>query len=116
MQFASVLAQQALVAARDDSQFTDSVADYGIWQVKKCYLHLYGEGNVFLDWSAKNLTAFDGKTAFEVAQTAFGYHISHQDKGLMSADDPLRGGKGLFGLYASTVGSDVAKIFAYFEF
>lgn len=110
MQFASVLSQQALVAARDVSQFTDSVAEYGIWQVKKCYLHLYGEGNVFLDWSAKNLTAFDGKTAFEVAQTAFGYHISQQDKGLMSADDPLRGGNGLFGLYASTVGSDVAKI------
>ena len=109
MQFASVLSQQALTAARDASQYTDTVTEYGVWQVKKCYLHLYGEGNVFLDWSAKNLTSFDGMTAFEAAQTAFGYHVSQQDKGLMSPDDPLRGGNGLFGLYSTTVGDDAVK-------
>ena len=109
MQFSAVLAQQALAGARDGSQFAESVTEYGVWQVKKCYLHLYTEGNLFLDWSAKNLTAFDGKSAFEVAQTAYGYHVSQQDKGLMSLDDPIRGGNGLFGLYSSTVGADTGE-------
>ena len=67
----------AVLAATDASCFADSAAKYGTWNTPKLYLHLYPENEIVMDWS-KPLSAFDGKTAMEVAKEAFALHETQQ--------------------------------------
>lgn len=83
------------------------VKEYGVWQVKKLYLHLYPENVVDMDWRAP-LAAFGGKTAFEVAQAGFQCHTSQLRTQYVVQDfGPYD--NSLFGLAFSAVGEDVAK-------
>ena len=77
------------------------------WQVKKLYLHLYKENAITFDWR-QPLTAFDGKTAFDVAAAAFKCHQSQQSNGLR-VEDSGSYACNRFGLYYSTVGYDHAQ-------
>ena len=106
---ATVLSQRALTEANDPEKFTESYLKYGTWETKKCYLHLYQENEIFINWKEKSLTAFDGKNAYEVAQLGFEEHKSQVAYFSMSLDNRKRYGNGLFGLYSSTVGEDVLK-------
>ena len=106
---ATVLSQRALDAANDPAQCPESFARYGAWETKKCYLHLYHENEVFIDWTAKILTAFDGKNAYQVAQEGFDQHVSQRDAFSMSLDSREKYGNALFGLIHSTVGPDVMR-------
>ena len=54
-----------------------SYAEFGAWEVQKCYIHLYEENPLVMDIDAP-LTAFGGRTATEVAQEAFLQHKSQQ--------------------------------------
>ena len=78
--------------AADPAQYADSAQAYGPWQVKKVYLHLYGENAIEMDWD-QPLSAFGGRTAFEVAQDGYAWHVSQHDKG---QDDPDTGKFELF--------------------
>ena len=80
---------------------------YGLWDVKKCYLHLYPEAPVTLDWH-RPLAAFGGQTAFEVAEAAFACHLSQQKTEYVVYDEGPYDAK-QFGLYRSLVGEDVRK-------
>lgn len=106
---AKVLSEQALQAAADTERFSESAAQYGAWETKKCYLHLYTENEIFINWQEKVLTAFDGKNAYEMAQAGFDQHVSQRTFFSMSLDDRAQYGNGLFGLYHTTVGPDVLK-------
>ena len=50
----------------DPTWFPESAEKYGVWELPKLYLHLYPENQIVMDWDVP-LSAFDGKTAYEVA-------------------------------------------------
>lgn len=98
---------EAITAAQDASLFPESAALYGTWEVKKCYLHLYKENQITMDWN-QPLSYFGGKTAWEVAKLAYDKHVSqHQFKFRVRIEGP--NDCRLFGLYYSAVGPDVQK-------
>lgn len=99
--------QQCVKNAADPEQYPESAAQYGPWQVKKAYIHLYqGDlGQIDFDWR-QPLSAFDGKTAFEITDEAFHLHKSQASSGKYKVEDFGRYDNSLFGLYYSTVGPD----------
>lgn len=100
-------AQKAIALATKSSYEKESVNTYGTWEVKKLYLHLYGERSLKMDWR-KPLSFFNGKTAFDVADEAFQLHRSQQ-KGKYFLEDFGPYDNSLYGLFHSTVGDDAAK-------
>ena len=79
----------------------------GPWQVKKLYLHLYRENALTMDWR-QPLSAFQGRTAFDMAKAAFDCHASQKSNGLI-VQDWGDYANNLFGLYYSAVGMDAAR-------
>lgn len=65
----------ALELSKDESYDEKSVREYGVWDVPRCYLHLYSENAVVCDFD-EPLEYFGGKTAFEVSKEAFSFHHS----------------------------------------
>jgi LmbE family N-acetylglucosaminyl deacetylase len=97
----------ALDLASDSNQYLDSAQDYGVWEVKKCYLHLYEEKEIIMDWTLP-LSFFGGRSGWEMAIEGYQYHVSqHHFKFRVRIEGPNDCRK--FGLYRSTVGSDVLK-------
>ncbi len=78
---------------------------HGGWQVKKLYLHLYQQNALTMDWR-KPLDAFQGRSAFEMAEAAFDCHASQKSNGLI-VQDWGEHANNRFGLYLSTVGFDL---------
>lgn len=98
---------EAVAAAADPAKFPASAEEYGTWQVKKYYLHLYKENQIVMDFDTP-LSAFNGKTAFEMAQEAYAFHKSQRRAWL----DELKSNRydcRKYGLYSTTVGPDVEK-------
>ena len=61
----------------DPSYDPASVSEYGVWEVKKCYVHLHKENPLIFDINTP-LASMDGKTAFQIAKEAFAKHESQQ--------------------------------------
>ena len=97
----------AVTLAADAGKYKDSVKEYGVWQAKKLYLHLYPEGQLRFDWRAP-LAAFDGKDGLAVATEALDFHKS-QILGGWKMEEGGEYDNALFGLYYSAVGEDVNK-------
>ena len=76
------------------------------WAIRKLYLHLYTEGAMRMDWRVP-LSAFGGRTAFDVAEAAFACHISQQ-KTDYRVEDFGPYDNACFGLAYSAVGEDAA--------
>ena len=106
---ATVLSEKALYSANNPQKFPESLERYGLWETKKCYLHLYRENEIFINWKEKELSAFGGINAYDMAQKGFEQHKSQVPFFSMSLDNRARYGNGLFGLYSTTVGPDVQK-------
>lgn len=102
-------AGRCVAFAADETQYPLSAEAFGVWQVKKLYLHLYPENRITPDWD-QPLSAYGGLTGFEVANLALEYHESQKStsfSGVMPADH--RHSAYAFGLAFSTVGDDVLK-------
>ena len=109
----------SIVLAADESNFPDSAALYGTWETEKAYLHLYPENPITLDLDSP-LSAFDGKTAFEVTQAGFAKHTSQHwtwfyrwiygtnDQAITRAADIETYSPCYYGLYSTSVGYDTA--------
>lgn len=95
----------ALEQAADESKYKDSAKAYGPWQVKKLYIHLYGENQLRMDWRTP-LPAFGGKDSFTVACEALDCHVSQVKHG-WAMEEGGEMDNSLFGLYYSAVGEDV---------
>lgn len=106
---AKVLSEQALTVANDATRFQESFEKYGVWETKKCYLHLYQQNEIFINWKKKELSAFGGINAYDMAQKGYEEHKSQVAYFTMSLDDRKAYGNGLFGLFSTTVGPDVLK-------
>jgi LmbE family N-acetylglucosaminyl deacetylase len=98
---------EALTLAADPGYDPDSVDRFGVWEVKKCYLHLYEENRVEMDWLLP-LASFGGRTSWEMAKLAYDEHVSqHVFKFRVRIEGPNDCRQ--FGLYHTTVGPDVTK-------
>lgn len=98
---------KALEMSGDPAVFPQSAALYGTWQVQKCYLHLWPENTVQMEWGEMPLEAFGGKTALEMAAEGFACHASQTQWFQVKA-----GGRNdcrKFGLAFTAVGPDGAK-------
>ncbi len=93
---AHILNTDCLVQAIHQSEF----------QPPKVYVHLYSENEIKIDIDTP-LTAFGGKTAFQVATDAFAEHRSQQR--YFSVDYNGKYDLSKFGLYFSTVGADTGN-------
>ena len=110
---------QCFDLAADPANDPDSAALYGPWEVKKLYIHRYGDEDVRLHfaWDVP-LESQGGKTGMETAAEAFSHHVSQTELTFRIGDRrvPLSveevGGyyeNTEFGLYATRVGPDVEK-------
>ena len=90
-------------AAREDVD-PESAAQYGVWQVKKLYVHLYAENQIHMDWN----TPMDDTgviTPMFLAKEAFDRNLSQVSSYTMEwAGEEYD--NTLFGLYFSLVGPD----------
>lgn len=103
----SAATRKAVKKAADPTFDPESAEQYGVWTVKKLYLHLYEENSVHISMT-EPLEAHGGRTAWEMAAEAFQEHISQlggrhacTNQGVYSLED--------FGLYYTTVGWDAEK-------
>jgi len=104
----------------DPEAFPESAERYGVWDVPKTYLHLLEDNPIVLNYDIP-LDRFDGLTAFQVTQKyGFPCHETQQVYGFKSWLNGFQGEITLatqieefspceFGLYRTTVGSDVQK-------
>lgn len=119
MAFADLLTR-AVELSGDPEAFPEQAARYGVWDVPKTYLHLYGENKIQIDYD-QPLEAFDGMTAFQVSQQ-LGYPchkarrytwttnwINGKSTPITQATQIETYSPCQFGLYRSTVGEDVQK-------
>lgn len=102
--------------AADPEKYPDSAQKYGPWQVKKLYLHLYGDetNQTQFDWNIP-LESLGGKTGIEIASEAYALHKTQEGakvkiKGKWTLLSVEVTGEAFpnttFGLYASQVGPD----------
>jgi LmbE family N-acetylglucosaminyl deacetylase len=108
---------EAVAVSSDAEKYPESADEYGVWDVPKTYLHLYGEGKITMIWD-EPLDAFGGKTAFTVSQEAFMCHKSQHwtwfyrwmygsiNNKITLASEIKKYSPMYFGLYRTTVGLD----------
>ena len=98
---------EAISYGPDASRFPASAKTFGTFQVQKCYLHLYAENPVVMDWNIP-LERFGGRTALEMARESYAMNLSQ----LQYSPRVLDSGPydcSRFGLTHSEVGQDVRK-------
>ncbi len=98
--------QKAIPLSGDSSKYPDTAKEYGVFDVQKVYLHLYDEDEIVMDWNVA-LDNFDGKTALDMAKLGFAEHYSQQTYFAVEDSGPYDCRK--FGLYHTTVGSDMGE-------
>ncbi|MBR3109449.1 MAG: PIG-L family deacetylase [Clostridia bacterium] len=76
---ADVMAHCIPVAA-EAGNYSDSAQKYGAWQVKKLYLHMYNQNQIEMDWD-QPLSAFGGRTGYQVAEAGYQWHVSQHEAG-----------------------------------
>ncbi len=107
-------AEKAVAYANDPSRSPDSLGDYGLFQVKKLYLHLYDKPGadlgLVMDWDMP-LSAFGGKTGIELALAGYSDHHLSQHRYEQYKVEPRSSPYSCyeFGLKFSAVGPDVLK-------
>ncbi len=84
----------------------ESAKKYGTWDVPKCYIHLYPTDQVIFSWNDLKLSAFGGRSAYEVADSAWHCHLSQQESKYMVYMGDSDYDSQVFGLYRSLVGPD----------
>lgn len=99
-------AMEAVLLAGDTGYDAQSVEMCGAWEVQKLYLHVYGDAQILLD-GLSPLAAFDGQSAYEVAQAAYICHHSQESRFSFKVSAEGRLNFAMFGLVYSAVGADV---------
>lgn len=96
---------EAVALAADSTYDPESAGQYGVFQVKKLYLHLYPENKIRLDVLSP-LKSFNYQNIVEISKAAYQKHVSQaqathyndSNDGVYSLSD--------YGLYYSSVGAD----------
>ena len=100
----SELVCKGVELAADASFDPESAAEYGVWDVKKLYVHLYEKDQVHMDWNIP-LPECGGFTPWDISVAAFEMHHSQYGYFRMERQS-IEYDSSLFGLYRSTVGPD----------
>lgn len=98
---------EAFYAAADPKKYPDSAAGYGAWEAKKLYFHLYTDNPIVLDFDVP-LAAFDGKTAFEMAQAGYLCWDPDINSSAIRSIKSREYDMSKYGLAFSSVGADVS--------
>jgi len=72
-------------SAASANVYPESAAQFGPWQAKKLYLHLYKENALEMDWD-QPLEAFGSRTGYEMAIAAYDWHVSQHEAGQKNPD------------------------------
>jgi LmbE family N-acetylglucosaminyl deacetylase len=99
--------------AGEETFHSDSASQYGTWETRKAYFHLYDQNQITLDLH-QPLSKFNGRDAVQVAQDAYKKHVTQQWTWFYVSDDPndVNADKvncSLFGLYKTSVGADTGN-------
>lgn len=106
-QLSARLWADAVQLCKDETFDPESAAQYGVWDVKKLYVHLYEENQIMMDWDqpVNDGTPF---TYHILAKDAFDKH--HSQVTAFNYDyHGARYDNRVFGLYYTSVGPDEAK-------
>lgn len=98
----SAAVQDAVRLSADPTYDPDSATEYGTWTVQKLYVHLYETDPLVLDVNTP-LDSRDGRTALEIAKTAFLMHASQQNGHHHVQSDTDRYALSRFGMAYGTV-------------
>ena len=100
--------REAVEAASDPKKFPKSAEEYGTWQVKKLYLHLYGNSGdqTVFDWT-KPMEKLGGRTGMGLAYYAYLYHKTQDDQKRSVYQEGIKYRNNTFGLAESLVGPDL---------
>ncbi len=101
----SDLLVEAVKMAADESYDPVSAEQYGVWQVKKLYLHLGEENTIYMPWD--DLVDESGLTSLDLAYAAYDCYPSQMDRYTM--DSGVLYDYHLFSLVYSSVGEDTLK-------
>lgn len=101
------LATKALELSNDPASYPESFRRYGLWDVKKAYLHLYADNPIDMEWEM-DLASYGGTNIWDVIRNALNqydsqlkYYGNSLTRNPEKVYDCTR-----FGLYRSTVGLD----------
>ena len=103
----SAMVQSVVTKAVDPTVDPASAEQYGLWEPKKLYIHLYEEKQITMEAYDQPMEAFDGLTATEVATIGYSKHVSQQDDFSMEKHG-VRYDNRKYGLAYTTVGDDEA--------
>lgn len=96
----------AVDAAADPTQYAESYKQYGAWQVKKLYIHLFKENEIRMDWTSPQ-EKLGGKSLLKVAR--IGMSKQESQTKYYSVKNGGKYDNARFGLCMTTVGVDVEK-------
>lgn len=105
---------EALELTDDLAVYSESAEKYGTCNVQKCYLHLWKENRIVVDWNSMILKNFDGRTALDMAKAGFACHKS-QTKWFSMEKQGVTYDCRCFGLAYTTVGNDTEGVNDMFE-
>lgn len=105
--YTAELVTEAVTLAADAGYHPESAEEWGTWQIKKCYVHLYEENQIRMDWNVP----LDENGAITPMFLAWaGFDKSKSQIAYFSMErDGVKYDNTLFGLYYSAVGPDVEK-------
>lgn len=106
--------RKAVLMAADPGYDPLSAEQYGTWQVKKLYLHLYSENTLTLDVN-EPIPALGGLSAYEAAVNAFQCHVSQVKHGRHSVKNEGVYDLSAYGLAYTAVGPDTPGVNDMFE-
>lgn len=107
--YCAELARSAYSMAAEADKYVSVYEKHGPWQVQKLYWHLGKKDASFeMDWD-QPLSAFQGKTGFEVAKEAYQHHKSQHQFGFPVYPRDSRYSSYRYSLVLSQVGPDLVK-------
>ena len=96
--------QYCVENAADPTCMPEIAQQYGTWDVKKLYLHLYPENKITMNWRIP-LHSMGGKTGLELAQEAYQLHVTQATTDFVVTDEGDTS-CAEFGLAYTSVGPD----------
>jgi|GEM_PF-741153 len=104
----SYAVRRAIFLSSDPESYPASYEEYGLWDVKKLYIHLYDGNQLTMTAYDQPLDELNGLSATQVATIGFAKHVTQQKYYSMERDG-VRYDNRVYGLIHTTVGDDVEK-------
>ena len=103
----SYAVRRAVMLATDPESYPASYEDYGLWDVKKAYIHLYDGNQLTMTAYDEPMDALNGLTPTQVATIAYSKYVSRQKRHNIVSEG-VRYDNRVYGLIRTTVGDDEA--------